>query len=145
FVDKVEVVDENILWQKLLSESFDPSQIAYIKEPLTEIITQSGTVLKHKSAIHQIELKTTSQNAGFLVISEVYYPLRWKAKIDGKPIEILETNGIIRGIEVPAGEHIVEFEYDRSVFHTGKLISFLSFILAISIVAFGLVKSKNIK
>jgi uncharacterized membrane protein YfhO len=90
-------------------------------------------------------LQTTSQNAGFLVVSEVHYPLRWKAKIDGKPIETFETNGVIRGIEVPAGEHIVEFKYDRSVFHAGKLISILSFILAISLITFGLVKLKNIK
>ncbi len=145
FVDKVEVVDQNILWQKLLSESFDPSQNAYIKEPLTEIITQTGIVLEHESSIHQIKLKTTSQKAGFLVISEVHYPLRWKAKIDGKPIETFETNGVIRGIVVPAGEHIVEFKYVRAVFHTGKLISILSFILAISLITFGLVKSKNIK
>lgn len=143
FVDKVEVVNENDLWQNLLSESFDPAQIAFINEPLTEVITKGGKILEYESSIHHIKLETTSQNAGFLVISEVHYPLRWKAKIDGKPIKTYETNGIIRGIEVPAGEHIIEFEYDKSIFHKGILISIISFILAIGIIAFGLIRNKK--
>lgn len=143
FVDKVEVVDENDLWQNLLNESFDPAQIAFINKPPTEVITKGGKILEYESSIHHIKLETTSQNAGFLVISEVHYPLRWKAKIDGKPIKTYETNGIIRGIEVPAGEHIVEFEYDKSIFHKGILISIISFILAIGIIAFGLIRNKK--
>ena len=144
FVDKVEVVDENVLWENLLSESFVPTKIAYIKEPLTGAITKDGEILEYASSIHHINLKTTSQNAGFLVISEVHYPLRWKAKIDGKSVYTFETNGVIRGIEVPAGEHIIEFEYDKSVFHKGILISIVSFILAIGFITFGLVKNKKL-
>lgn len=144
FVDKVEVVNEIDLWQNLLSGSFDPAQIAYIKDPLTEVITKGSKILEYDSSIHHIQLKTTSQNAGFLVISEVHYPLRWKARIDGKPVKTFETNGIIRGIEVPAGEHNIELEYDRLVFQKGILISILSFILAIGLIAFGLIRNKKI-
>ncbi|MFC1565581.1 hypothetical protein ACFL4B_01385 [Candidatus Neomarinimicrobiota bacterium] len=143
FVDKVEVVDENILWQKLLAESFNPTKFAYINESLTEIITQGTEIFEYASSIHHISLKTTSQNAGFLVLSEVHYPLRWKAKIDGEPVKTIETNGIIRGIEVPAGEHIIEFDYDKSVFHKGILISIVSFILAIGFIAFGIFNKKK--
>ena len=142
FVNKVEVVNENVLWQNLLNESFDPIQVAYINEPLTEAINKGGIILEYESSIHLIKLKTTSQNAGFLVISEIHYPLRWKAKIDGKSVKTIETNGLIRGIEVPAGEHIIEFEYDKSMFHKGILISILSFIFAIGLIAFGLIKIK---
>ncbi len=144
FVDKIGVIDEKVLWQNLLNESFDPVQTAYINEPLTDVITKDGKILEYDSSIHHIQLKTTSQNVGFLVISEVYYPLRWKAKIDGKPVKTFETNGLIRGLEVPAGEHIIEFKYDRSVFHKGILISILSFILAIGLIAFGLIRNKKI-
>ncbi|MBU0529744.1 YfhO family protein [bacterium] len=144
FVDKVEIVDENDLWQNLLSESFNPAQVAYINEPLTGVITHGTEILEYASSIHHINLKTNSQNAGFLVISEVYYPLRWKAKIDGKAVKTFETNGIIRGIEVPAGEHNIEFEYDKSVFHTGIFISILSFILAIGLIGYGLIKNKKL-
>ena len=145
FVDKVEIVDENNLWQNLLNESFDPTQTAYINEPIPEQIIGGGEIISAKYNPNYVRINVNTLEGGFLVISEVHYPLRWKAKIDGEPFETLETNGIIRGIVVPAGEHIVEFEYDRSVYHTGIIISILSFILAISLMAFGLVKSKNIK
>lgn len=145
FVDKVEVVDENDLWQNLLNESFDPVKIAYVTDGQNISTGTGGSDVEYESSIHHIIVKTTSQNAGFLVISEVYYPLRWKAKIDGKPVKTIETNGVIRGIEVPAGEHIIEFEYDKSIFHKGILISILSFIFAIGFIAVGLIKNRNIK
>ena len=102
-----------------------------------------GNIVESEFSIHNIKLKTTSPNAGFLVISEVYYPLRWKAKIDGEFFKTLETNGVIRGIVVPAGEHTIEFEYDRSVFHTGIIISIVSFILALGLIGFRLFRNKN--
>jgi len=144
FVDKVEVVEEKLLWQNLLSESFDATEIAYVTDAQNISAGTGCNVVESKFSIHHIKLKTESQNSGFLVISEVHYPLRWKAKIDGEPVKTIETNGVIRGIEVPAGKHIIEFEYDKSVFHTGILISILSFIFAIVLIGFGLIKSKKL-
>ena len=144
FIDKVEVVDENVLWQNLLSESFDPAQIAYITKPITERFKSGGEIIYADYTPNYIKIETKNSEAGFLVVSEIYYPLRWKAKIDGKLIKTFETNGIIRGIEVSAGEHIIEFEYDRSLFHKGILISISSFILAMGLIVFGLIRNKKI-
>ena len=143
FVDKVEVVDENVLWQNILSESFDPAKIAYVTNAQNVSANTGSKIVEYKFSIHNIQLKTISQNTGYLVISEVHYPLRWKAKIDGESVNSIETNGVIRGIEVPIGEHVIEFEYDKSVFHTGILISILSFILAIGLIGFGFFKNKK--
>jgi len=144
FVDKVEVADENLLWQNLLSESFDPTKIAYVTDAQNISAGTGGNVVEYESSIHHIKMKTVSENAGFLAISEVHYPLRWKATLDGEPVKTIETNGIIRGIEVPSGEHIIEFVYDKSVFHLGILISILSFILAIGIIGFGILKNNKL-
>ena len=145
FVDKVEVVDENILWQSLLSESFDPSKTAYINEPMTEQFNSAGEIVYAEYTPNYITIETNNLEGGFLVVSEVHYPLRWKAKVDGKSVKIFETNGVIRGISVPAGNHIIEFVYDKSVFHKGIMLSILSFILAIGLVGLGLIKIKNIE
>ncbi|MEE8341091.1 MAG: hypothetical protein V3R52_03230 [Candidatus Neomarinimicrobiota bacterium] len=143
FVDKVEVVDNDILWQKLLNESFNPMQTAYLNKPITGQILSEGEIISTKFNPNYIRIDVDAVERGFLVISEVHYPLRWKAKIDGLPVETFETNGIIRGIEIPLGEHIVEFEYDRSVFLKGKFISILSFVLALGFIVFGFIKLKN--
>ncbi len=145
FIDDVEVVDENVLWQNMLSESFNAAQTAYINEPIAEQFYSSGEIISAEYSPNDIKIETKNPEAGYLVVSEVHYPLRWEAKIDGKSVKTFETNGIIRGIEVPAGEHIIEFVYDKSMFHKGIIISVLSFILAIGLIGFGLIKIKNIE
>ncbi|NHZ85615.1 MAG: YfhO family protein, partial [Planctomycetia bacterium] len=144
FVDEVEVIiDENALWQNLLSETFDPKQIAYINEPFTEQSISNGEIVSAEYSPNYIKIETKNSERGFLVVSEVYYPLRWKATIDGKAVKTYQTNGIVRGIEVPAGEHIIEFKYDKTIFHKGILISILSFIVAIGLIGIGLIKNKK--
>ena len=145
FVDEVEVVNESNLWQNLLSETFDATRTAYINEPITRNNVSVGEIISAEYAPNYIKIETKNSEVGFLVISEVHYPLRWKAKVDGESVKTFETNGVIRGIEVPSGEHFIEFVYDKSVFHKGILISNLSFIVVLGFIAVGLVKIKRIK
>jgi len=143
FVDKIEVINENILWQNLLSESFDPKQTAYVNEPITEQSYSIGEITSSEYTPNYIKIETKNSGSGFFVVSEVHYPLRWKAKVDGESVKTFETNGVIRGVKVPSGEHTIEFVYDKSVFHKGIFISVLSFIVAIGFIAVGLVKNKK--
>jgi hypothetical protein len=145
FVDEVEIVDESNLWQNLLTETFNATRTAYINEPVTKNNITVGEIVNTEYTPNYIKIETKNSEAGFLVVSEVHYPLRWKVKVNGKSVKTFETNGVIRGIEVPSGEHIIEFVYDKSVFNKGIFISILSFIIALGFIAFGLVKIKRIK
>lgn len=57
---------------------------------------------------NRIKIKTENQSAGFLVLSNIYYP-GWQAKIDGSPIKIYLTNYSLMGILIPEGKHEVLF------------------------------------
>ena len=144
FVDEVEVVDESNLWQKLLSEPFDAAITAYVNEPIMRNDVSVGEIISSEYAPNYIKIETKQSQAGFLVVSEVYYPLRWEAKVDGESVKTFETNGVIRGLEIPSGEHIIEFAYDKSVFHKGILISILSFVVGLGLIVVGLVKNRRI-
>ena len=48
----------------------------------------------------------------FAVFSEAFHP-SWNASIDGEPVPLLRTNGMLMGIVVPPGEHVIELDYDR--------------------------------
>ncbi len=51
-----------------------------------------------------------------VVVSDTFYP-GWQAWIDSKPTPIYEVNGAMRGVEVPAGRHVVTMRYrPRSVY-----------------------------
>jgi hypothetical protein len=45
------------------------------------------------------------------VFSEIYYPEGWSAYIDGKEADYFAADYILRGMELPAGEHIVEWRF----------------------------------
>ena len=144
FVENVEVhTGKNLPWGTFTAQSFDPGRTAFISQ--TDIGSNRsftlGSVTDIQYSLHELTVKTESTAEGFLVISEVYYPLRWKAKIDGKEVKYFETNGVIRGLIVPPGNHEVKFIYDRSSFRKGIIISTVVFLLCIGIIAFGWVKS----
>ena len=69
--------------------------------------------------------------------------MRWKATIDGTPLETIKVNGIIRGVEVPAGAHTIEFKYDQTSFNIGVTISFISFGFSLVLVVLGYSKRKE--
>ena len=51
----------------------------------------------------------TSEPA-LLVLSDLLYP-GWRATVDGEAASLYSTNGLFRGVFVPAGEHRVEMRY----------------------------------
>lgn len=71
----------------------------------------------------KIEVHTKNGHSGFLVLSEVFYPKGWKAFIDGKETPIYKTNFVLRGIEVPQGEHHISFTFNPTSFELGSKLS----------------------
>ena len=86
-----------------------------------------------------MDLFVSAPGEAFLVVSELYYPLRWKVKVDGRDASMMKVNGLLRGVVVPAGSSRVHFYYDRRVFETGSWISFAAFITAILLITVGAV------
>jgi uncharacterized membrane protein YfhO len=111
--------------------SYDPSQVALVEKPLNFKAEKPDTAATTKIinlVDTQLEIKTSSSSPAFLVLSDVYYP-GWEAKIDGTPTQIFQTNYVWRGVQVPAGEHTIKFEFKPVSFHIGAGISAASLFL----------------
>lgn len=67
-------------------------------------------------------VNVTAAASGFLVLSEVYEE-GWKATIDGNDARLFRTNGALRGVAVPAGEHTVRFTYAPASLKLGLAIT----------------------
>ena len=63
--------------------------------------------------------------------------------MDGKEIQTHKVNAILRGVEVPAGNHTIDFIYDKSSFKKGLTISFTSFGLSLGLIGFGYFRRKK--
>ena len=64
------------------------------------------------------------------VFSEVYYAHGWNAYVDGQAVPHLRVNYLLRGLELPAGEHKIEFRFEPATYTEGERIS-LAFNLAL--------------
>lgn len=59
----------------------------------------------------------------------------WQAYLDGKPVDHIRANYLLRAMKIPAGEHEVVFEFKPKSFETGELLSRWSSILLITMIA----------
>ena len=87
-----------------------------------------------------LKYESQSSQDAFAVFSEIYYPEGWVASIDGKEVAHINVNYILRGMQVPAGKHIIEFRFDPQTYKTGATITQISAYLVglIILIALGL-------
>jgi uncharacterized membrane protein YfhO len=109
------------------SASFKPGQWAVVEsdhKPATQP-DSSAQVKVNSYEANEITITTNRKSSGFMVLSEIYYPAGWKATIDGKPADIYKTDFVLRGIEVPGGNHHIKFTFKPASAHTGSILSWL--------------------
>ena len=91
----------------------------------------SGNIAIKEYKPNYLKYSVNSNAKGFAVFSEIYYPKGWTATIDGAPAEIVQTNYVLRGVEVPQGKHIIEFNFVPRAYAVGDNIMLVSSILVL--------------
>ena len=82
--------------------------------------------------------QSNSKTDQLAVFSEIYYPHGWKATVDGKYVDIVKANYILRALPLTKGKHEIVFTYEPQVIQTGKTIMIASNVLLIVVVLGGL-------
>ena len=60
------------------------------------------------------------------MFSEIYYSNGWNAYLDGSLVPHQRVNYVLRGMEVPSGNHTIEFKFEPQVVKTGSSIALAS-------------------
>ena len=83
-------------------------------------------------------LTYTSNNIdeGIAVFSEIYYKDGWNVYINGIESNHFRANYVLRAMKIPAGNHIIEFKFEPSVFTNGERISLASSISLLLLLLF---------
>jgi uncharacterized membrane protein YfhO len=77
-----------------------------------------------------------------LVLSEMFYP-GWVALIDGKEEHIYQTDYLLRGVFLTAGNHRVEMYYGAPLARRGLMISLLTLLILGALGAAALTKRRH--
>ncbi len=73
----------------------------------------------------EVDLRVTTANPSFLVLTDTFYP-GWNAYVDDKPVNTYRAYGLVRAVFVNAGSHQVSFKYESDSFKIGVYISIIS-------------------
>jgi hypothetical protein len=128
------VASKTEILRHLKEQDFSDLDTAYVEEALP-VMPDTNTAATQVNLVEkQNERQVYSVNAGgnnLVFFSEVFYPVSWKAYIDGKETPIIKTNFAFRGLVVPRGQHTVEFKYESPKFEQGKTISLACNVLVL--------------
>ena len=75
-------------------------------------------------------IETTSAAPALLVLAETAYP-GWQVRVDGERAEPLRAYTAVRAVCVPAGTHVVEWQFAPRIYWLGGGISLLALVLAL--------------
>lgn len=111
--------------------------VARAKKPYFKAfnLAQSADISLKSYSPNSITYSSNNPSDGFAVFSEIYYPFGWQAYIDGKAVEQINVNYVLRGLHVPKGKHDIKFEFLPIVvkkYSTVSLFSTLAFFIIIS-------------
>lgn len=140
FADSIVVMENQGDILTRLSEDFNPLETAFVvQEPQMNIQPDStASVSVREYTPNHISLDISRSTPGFLVLSEIWYPPGWTATLNGEEIEILRTNYVLRGFEIPTGEHTLEMTLEPAWYTTGRWIARFGNLLLFGSGGFGL-------
>lgn len=134
FVNDLKVV-ETANEEIIALDSLNTKRIAVINSEF-KLEIENSLALDSLATIQLIDYKpnylkytSNNNNNGFAVFSENYYKQGWQAYIDGVEAEHVRVNYVLRGMEVPSGNHTIEFKFQPQVIKTGSSIALGSTIL----------------
>ena len=155
FADQTVVSQSQADTLRILSDSkFDPHSTTVIERavlstsntgaveaaPGAETTNGQATIIEDKR--NRVVIRTESDAAGLLVLSDNYYP-GWKAFVDGTPAEILRANATMRAVNVSSGSHLVSFEFMPAAFFSSLYISLASAAVTLAAIIFSFARKQR--
>jgi hypothetical protein len=134
FVDAVRFAPDGIGVMNAL-DNFNPQDTAIVavsdqdKVTLPAPADSAATIQLVRNTNDEVLYRSNNAANGFGVFSEIFYDRGWKAYIDNKETPIIRTNYVLRGLNIPAGQHEIRFEFKPASYYTGETIALIASIV----------------
>ncbi len=116
---------------KIYSQGFDFKNTLILEEKLPSefnIKPGSSKISEIKYLPNEISFKVRSSNDSLVFVSDNYYP-GWKARVDGKQINVYIADYTFRAVPLKAGVHTVRMYFSSESFRIGSVISAIAILL----------------
>ncbi len=109
-------------------ENVDYSTVAVVEtsDRINTVSDSLSSVIVTNYTGAEISMSIKRSEPGFLVLSEIYYPAGWVATLNGEEIPIYKTNYVLRGMEIPAGNHELELTFAPQSYSLGVTLNWVS-------------------
>ena len=127
-------------------DSLDASQTAIVsasdKDKITQPAHDSAATITKSSNGDDHDILTYQSSAAsnqFAVFSEVYYSEGWNAYVDGNKTNYVRTDYTLRGMNIPAGKHTIEFKFEPSSYKKGRTFTSIGQVIVLLLLIAGIV------
>jgi hypothetical protein len=106
-----------------------PAIPACLRTPGSAGPPRGASIRVREANPEEVLVEVTASERSLLVINDSFYP-GWRATVDGSAAPILLTNGLARGVVVPAGRYSVSLRYEPASFRIGLVLSAMGLLCA---------------
>lgn len=123
--------DQTAVLQTMQQPNFDVRETAVLlgsgENHTGELDPNASATITHYKP-ERVTVQSRSSQPQLLLLSDANYP-GWQVTVDGSSAELLQADGLFRGVLVPAGTHEVVFQFMPQSFRLGFMITAVGLIL----------------
>lgn len=132
-VKQVSFADGPLAVMKAL-DNFNPADTAFLDKTDEKNIQQpvfdsTASIKLIKNNHDDISYSFSAKSNQFAVFSEIFYNRGWKAFIDDKEVAIYQTNYVLRGMNIPAGNHTIRFEFKPASYYNSNKAAMVASVI----------------
>ncbi len=88
-------------------------------------LDSTSTIKLLKYDVNTINYLSSSNVKATAVFSEIWYPEGWNCYVDGKKIESLRANYVLRAAVIPAGKHTVSWKFEPKAYYQSETLALI--------------------
>lgn len=92
-------------------------------------VDSMASILLKEFKPNYLKYESNNINDGIAVFSEIYYAQGWNAYIEGKLVPHFRVNYVLRALELPKGNHTIEFKFEPQVVEIGSKVALASSVV----------------
>lgn len=122
-------------------KQFNPASEAFVDARFAiadtvPVVDSSASIVLTSYEPESLSYTSHNAHAGVAIFSEIYYAKGWNAYIDGQLVPHFRANYVLRGLEIPAGDHTIDFKFEPRSYVIADTISLIfSTILLLAFIA----------